>query len=106
MTRLNRGIPFHFKPSVAIIAMHTNAPIIPIFTDGNYGWNKRAHVIVGEPVNIDDLCPDKTLSDSKRARIITNELERIVYDLGDELNKRLGKDELVVRPGKHEKLEK
>ncbi|MCQ2466943.1 MAG: 1-acyl-sn-glycerol-3-phosphate acyltransferase [Clostridia bacterium] len=100
------GVPFSFKPSVAIIAMHTNAPIVPIYTDGNYGFNKRSHVMIGEPINIDDLCPDKTLPDSKRARIITTELERIVYDLGDELNRRLGKNEPVVRPGKHDKQEK
>lgn len=100
------GVPFSFKPSVAIIAMHSNAPIIPIYTDGNYGFTKRAHVMIGEPINIDDLCPDKTLPDAKRARIITTELERIVFDLGDELNKRLGKSEPVVRSGKHEKVEK
>lgn len=85
------GKPFPFKPSVAIIAMHTNAPIVPIYTDGNYGLFKRTHVMIGEPINIDDLCPDKTLPDTKRARIITTELEKIVYSLGDELKKRLEK---------------
>lgn len=83
------GKPFPFKPSVAIIAMHTNAPVVPIYTDGNYGLFKRAHVMIGEPINIDDLCPDKTLPDMKRAKIITTELEKKVYALGDELKKRL-----------------
>lgn len=85
------GVPFPFKPSVGIIAMHTDAPIIPLYTNGNYGWLKRTDVMIGEPINVDDLCPDKTLKDEERAKIITAELEKIVYSLGDELNKRIGK---------------
>lgn len=39
-----------FKHSYLVIAYRANAPIIPIITDGNYGFSRRAHVIVGKPI--------------------------------------------------------
>ena len=83
------GVPFPFKPSVAIIATHTDAPVIPVYTDGNYGFFKRTHVMVGDPINVNDLCSDTSLPESKRARIITSELEKYVNALGEELKKRV-----------------
>lgn len=85
------GVPFPFKPSVAIIATHTDAPVIPVYTDGNYGFFKRAHVMVGEPLNVNDFCPDTTLPETQRARIITSELEKYVNNLGEELKARMNK---------------
>ncbi len=52
------GKPFPFKPGIVFIALRTDAPIIPVCTDGNYGIFKRAHVIIGKPVNIKDLSGD------------------------------------------------
>ena len=43
-----------FKKSYIVIAHQANAPIIPIVTDGNYGLFKRAHVLVGNPINVSD----------------------------------------------------
>ena len=85
------GVPFPFKPSVAIIATRTDAPVIPVYTDGNYGFFKRAHVMVGDAVNVNELCPDTDLPETQRMRIITSELEKYVTSLGDELKKRMGK---------------
>ena len=85
------GVHFPFKPSVAIIALHTDAPVVPVYTDGNYGFFKRAHVMVGDPVDVKDLCPDSSLPENQRARLITAELEKIVNGLGDELKERMNK---------------
>ena len=41
-----------FKKSYMVIAHQANAPIIPIVTDGNYGFFKRAHVIVGKEIDL------------------------------------------------------
>lgn len=43
-----------FKHSYIVIAHRANAPIIPIITDGNYGFSKRASIIVGKPIYVSD----------------------------------------------------
>ena len=52
-----------FKPSIVYIALKSGAPIIPIHTDGNYGFGRRAHVMIGTPLQLSDYTqsaePDK-----------------------------------------------
>lgn len=43
-----------FKQSYIVIAHRANAPIIPIVTDGNYGFFKRAHVMIGRSIRVSD----------------------------------------------------
>lgn len=43
-----------FKPSIVYIALKSGAPIIPVYTDGNYGFGKRAHVMIGAPIKLTD----------------------------------------------------
>jgi len=43
-----------FKPSIVYIALKSGAPIIPVYTDGNYGFGKRAHVMIGTPIKLTD----------------------------------------------------
>lgn len=46
------GEMHEFKHSYLVIAHRANAPIIPFVTDGNYGLFKRAHVIIGAPIDL------------------------------------------------------
>ena len=46
------GKPFPFKPSISYIALRCNAPIVPVYTDGNYGLFKRSHVMIGTPITL------------------------------------------------------
>ena len=39
-----------FYPSYIAIALKADAPIVPVITDGNYGFSKRVHLLVGEPI--------------------------------------------------------
>ena len=41
-----------FKHSYLVIAYRAGCPILPIVTDGSYGLFKRAHVIIGEEIDI------------------------------------------------------
>lgn len=41
-----------FKKSYLVIAHRAKAPILPIVTDGNYGFFKRASVIIGEEIDV------------------------------------------------------
>lgn len=84
------GNRFPFAPSAAFIALHTDAPIVPVFTDGNYGIFKRTHVMIGNEIRLKELCPEN-LSEAEAIDFMTKQLEKIVFELGDELKHRLDK---------------
>ena len=84
------GKPFPYKPGIVLIALRTNAPIIPVYTDGNYGLFKRAHVIIGEEIYISDYVSSDDISDEDLKRL-TKILEEKNYALKDELEKRMNK---------------
>ncbi len=84
------GKPWPFTPSTAFIAMHTDAPIVPVYTDGNYGLFKRTKVMIGEKIHLGDYC-DPSLSQEEQIKALTELLESKVYALKDELTKRTEK---------------
>lgn len=79
------GKPFPFTVSTAFIALQTDAPIIPVYTDGRYGLNKRAGVVIGEPLYLHEYKKDE-LSDDEQLNHLTALLEERVYALADRLN--------------------
>lgn len=48
------GIVGPFFQSYLVIAHRGNAPIIPIVTDGNYGFFKRTHILIGNEIHVRD----------------------------------------------------
>ena len=86
------GKPFPFTVSTAFIASHSDAPIVPVYTDGNYGWGKRANVMIGAPMCLADY-KKPGLSDKEQLQHLTDVLEQTVWDLGKQLNVRLGNEE-------------
>ena len=88
------GKDFPFKPGVVIVALRTDAPIVPIYTDGNYGIFKRAHVIIGEEIYIRDYISRDDINDITNEEIesLTKMLEEKTYELKTELEKRLCKN--------------
>lgn len=79
-----KGKQFPFTVSTAFIAMHTNAPIIPVYTDGNYGIFKRAGVVIGAPIYLKEWCEDG-LSEQEQLAHLTKLLEAKVFALKEEL---------------------
>lgn len=78
------GQIFPFTVSTAFIATHTDAPIIPVYTDGNYGITKRANVVIGAPIHIaDHLQPG--LSQDAQLQQLTQMLEETVFGLKESL---------------------
>lgn len=63
-----------FKKSYIVIAHQAQAPIIPIITDGNYGFFKRAHVIVGNPIDISAYITSTGPMPTKEEREQANEI--------------------------------
>ena len=66
-----------FKKSYIVIAHQSNAPIIPIISDGNYGFFKRTHVIVGNPIDVSGYVQSTGPMPSKAELNAVNE---IVYE--------------------------
>ena len=79
-----KGCKFPFTVSTAFIAMHTDAPIVPVFTDGNYGIKKRTNMVIGAPICLHDYCKEG-LSEQEQLAHLTNILEEKVFALEKEL---------------------
>ncbi|MBQ6893162.1 MAG: 1-acyl-sn-glycerol-3-phosphate acyltransferase [Clostridia bacterium] len=81
-----------FKQSYLAIALRANAPIIPIIIDGNYGFFKRVHLIIGKPINLRDYCTSEKPSREEMAA-----LNDMVYTkclaLKEDLDKRIKRGE-------------
>ena len=80
------GQRFPFTVSTAVIALHHNAPVVPVYTDGNYGIFKRTNVVIGAPVLVQELC-DASLSEQENILRITKILEEKVFELEKEIKK-------------------
>ena len=63
-----------FKQSYIVIAHRANAPIIPIVTDGSYGLFKRAHVIVGKPIDLSELISSDRRTPLRSEREMANSI--------------------------------
>ena len=81
------GKPWPFTTSTAFIATNTDTPIVPIYTDGNYGIFKRANVCIGEPFYLTDYCKEG-LNEEEQLQNLTNVLEKKVYSLKSEIDKK------------------
>ncbi len=79
--------PLPFKPSAVYIALESNAPIVPVFTNGKYFTKERARVIIGEPIWVTDLY-DSTVSEKENIEKINNILRETVIELGYELERK------------------
>lgn len=79
-----KGQKFPFTVSTAFIAMHTNAPIIPVYTDGRYGITKRANLVIGAPIYLQEFAKEG-LSEQEQLAQLTQRLEETVYQLKEEL---------------------
>lgn len=76
------GKPFPFTVSTAFIAMHTDAPIIPVYTGGNYGIFHRTDLVIGAPIHVSDYLQPGLAQDAQLQQL-TDMLEKTVYGLKD-----------------------
>ena len=81
-----KGHHFPFTVSTAFIALRSDAPIIPVYTDGRYGISKRAGVVIGPSIHVRDLCREG-LDEQAQLAHVTQQLEARVFALKEELTK-------------------
>lgn len=79
-----KGKQFPFTVSTAFIAMHSDASIVPVYTDGNYGLFKRANLVIGAPLYLQDHCKEG-LAEQEQLAHLTKVLEETVFQLKKEL---------------------
>ena len=85
--------PWPFTTSTAFIAMHSDAPVVPVYTDGNYGLFKRATVCIGEPFSLTSYAKED-LNESEQLTHLTKVLEEKVYALETLIKKNEKKHKL------------
>ncbi len=76
--------PLPFKPSVVYIALTSGAPIIPVVTNGKYGKKERLRVLIGKPIDIQQIYRDE-LDERENTELILNVLRTKIIDLRNEL---------------------
>lgn len=82
-----KGEIHHFAPSISVLAVNTDVPIIPVYTDGRYGIFKRTSVMIGTPVYVKEIINSSNPSEAQ-IKEITDILENKINELGNELEKR------------------
>ena len=82
--------PIPFTPSAAYLALMSGAPIIPVYTDGSYFKKKRAHVIIGKPVDARSLL-EEGLSEKENIENVNGYLRQRIVELRDELQRQCTK---------------
>ena len=84
--------PLPFKPSTVYIALKANAPIVPIYSDGNMFKKSRCHVIIGEKIYLSELY-DNSKSEKDNIEFLNDFLRNKIIELGNILNERTRKKE-------------
>ena len=74
------GKTFPFTVSTAFIASNTDAPIIPVYTGGNYGISRRTDMVIGAPIYVSEYM-QPGLSRDEQLQKLTDMLEQKVWEL-------------------------
>jgi 1-acyl-sn-glycerol-3-phosphate acyltransferase len=59
------GHMLKFKPGVVMLALNNDAPIIPIYHTGEYGFFHQKKALVGERIFLHDYCSEKHPSEEQ-----------------------------------------
>ncbi len=79
--------PLPFRTSAAYIALESGAPVIPVYTDGNYFGRGRARVIIGKSISVREMWND-SLGYKANLENISAGLRHAVIALKDELDRQ------------------
>ena len=81
-------LPLPFRPGAAYLALTTDTPIIPMYTNGSYfNLKSRARVVIGTPIIPSDVA-DPALSDKENIQLLTQVMREKIIGLGNILDDR------------------
>jgi 1-acyl-sn-glycerol-3-phosphate acyltransferase len=72
--------PLAFKPSTAYLALLTGVKVIPVYTNGSYFQKKRARVIIGTPIDVNELVNNE-LSEKENIALVNNAFREKIIEL-------------------------
>ena len=87
--------PLPFKASAAIIAMRSDVPVIPVYTNGKYFAKERARVIIGRPIYVNEYV-DSDLTEKENARNISIIMRDKILELKYELERQTKEKKTTV----------
>ena len=68
-----------FKAGVGIMALKTDAKLVPLYVDARISLFRRAHIVVGKEIAVSELCDGEQTIEN--ARIIANKLKEKTEEL-------------------------
>ena len=77
--------PLEFKPSTAYLALLSDKPIIPVYTNGVYFKKSRARVMIGKPLLARNIV-DESLSEKENIEKVNKVLRETIIELGRKMN--------------------
>ena len=80
--------PLEFRIGAAQLALMTNTPIIPVYTNGSYFNKKRARVIIGKPFYAADIINEQ---DDYKTNLqkVTTQMRNIIIELESSLSEMM-----------------
>ena len=78
-TRIKSNEIQRFEPGTAMIALKNDAPVIPVYIQGQYKSFRRMKMIIGEPIRLSEYVGSKT--DQSTVEAATRFLENKLKDL-------------------------
>lgn len=78
--------PLEFKPSYVYLALETEAPVIPVYSNGKLFDPERAEVMIGKPIYTAELY-DNSLSHKENINKINLYIRSKIIELGEQLEK-------------------
>ncbi len=84
--------PLPFKTSVSVIALNSQAPIIPVVTNGCFFGKKRLRILIGTPIDVNSLY-DQSLDEKEAIQLVTERLREKIIELKYELERKTNKKE-------------
>ena len=71
--------PIDFQPGAAYLSLASGVPIIPVWTDGDYFSLRRAHVMIGTPLDPGDFS-SLPLSEKEKISLYTKAIrDKVIY---------------------------
>ncbi|MBR4170005.1 MAG: 1-acyl-sn-glycerol-3-phosphate acyltransferase [Lachnospiraceae bacterium] len=77
--------PLPFQPGAAYLALSTQVPVIPVYTNGSYFNRKRAVVMIGTPMHVSDYT-DPLCSDKDNIAAVNTAMRDKIIALGKKVN--------------------
>ena len=79
-TRVKGFNPANAKAGVALLALKSNSPVIPVYIKGSYKLLSKLYINIGQPIDYNSIYPGKL--DMDQYSIISQDILAKIYALG------------------------